>query len=256
MIIRKQLVALLVGTAAVLSTAACGTSTSPSPTATPGLAAPQPAPSASLTRNPPEPDSMLWIRAIATAANGASLSLEAMVHRPLSYAYPGSQTMNTIMIDDCGATLTNAILTANSWSLTRMNTTAIPPTELGPDWPSDAKIYLRPSAKSTYMSARGMILSDATTGGLACNQDKYFVGAGKGAFVAGIPGDTIDLDHFHNGWSQRTWGFTAPSGVTLSNCSFEMTDLANQYGVGNAGWIEVKDPHNCYVGPANELPVY
>lgn len=212
----------------------------------------QPAPT--LTPNPPEPDSILWVRATATAANGAVLDLEAMVHRSVSFEYPGSQTLNQMLIDDCGATLTNAIIYEQAWSFSRMNITAIPPAD-AEVWPEDARIGFRPTGDATWVSGRGMVQSDATTGDLACVQDKFFVGAGRGALVAGIPGDTLGLDEFRNGWAGFTWGFLAGPGVTLSDCSFELTELGRQVG-GGAGWVESSDASTCVIGAANETSIF
>jgi hypothetical protein len=196
---RRSLLAFSVGITAIATLSGCVGQAPARPSAIPSETVAQPEPAPSLTRNPAEPDSMLWVRATATAANGAQLSLEGMVHRPVSYAYPGTQTINANMIDDCGATLTNAILAANAWSLTRMNTTAIPPVSSTVAWPDNARIDFRPLADNVYMSSRGIVQSDATTGELLCTQNKYLVGAGRGALFVGIPGDTIDLDHFNNG---------------------------------------------------------
>lgn len=223
----------------------------PTPVATDPAPVVVPDPAPSLTPNPPEADSIMWVRATATAANGAQLSLEAMLHRAVSYEYPGTQTMNQILIDDCGATLTNAIISADKWSINRMNITAIPPAE-SPEWPADARIDFRPSGDVVYAASRGMVLADPATGDLACVQDKYFIGAGRGAIAVGIPGDTVDLDHFGNGWARHTWGFTAPPGVTLSDCSYELTDLGREYGGGPADWVEVGDGSSCYIGPSTE----
>lgn len=216
----------------------------------------QPVPAPSLTPNPPEPDAVLFVRVIATAASGAELSVEGMVHRSLSHEYPGSQTINTNVINDCGANLTNGIFSADAWSFTRMQVTAIPPSGSPELWPADARIGYRPSADNVYVSARGMIQSDAATGDLLCVQDKISVGAGRGAFFVGIPGDTIDLDKFNNGWAAHTWGFTAPPGVTLSECTFQIMPLANDFGAADAGWIEVADANNCFIGPATEPSVF
>ena len=226
------------------------------PSASPTEQAVQPEPAPSLTPNPPEPDATLFVRVLATAANGAQLSIEGMVHRSLSHEYPGSQTINTNVINDCGATLTNAIFAADGWSFTRMQVTAIPPTESTEVWPTDARVGYRPSADNVYMSARGMIQSDASTGDLACVQEKFSIGPGRGAFFAGIPDDTLTLDTFNNRWAQHTWGFTAAPGVTFSACSFELTPLANEFGAASAGWVEVNDATNCYIGPANEPSVF
>ena len=253
---RKSLLALGLGITAVTVLAGCVPQSTSTPTPTPSDSAAQPEPAPSLTPNPPEADSILWVRTIATAANGAELSLEAMVHRSVSYEYPGSQTINTNVIEDCGATLTNAIFAADKWSFTRLNVTAIPPVDATDVWPEDGRINFRPSADNVYMSARGMIQSDEATGDLACLQDKYFVGSGRGAFFVGIPGDTIDLDNFTNAWAAHTWGFTAPAGVTFSDCSFEITPLGNDYGADDAGWVEVSDASNCYIGPISEPSVF
>ena len=226
----------------------------PAPSLADNIVQPEPAPS--LTPNPPEPDATVFVRVIATAPNGAELSIEGMVHRSLSHEYPGSQTINTNVINDCGANLTNGIFAADAWSFTRMQVTAIPPSASASVWPTDARIGYRPSADNVYMSSRAMIQSDASTGDLLCVQDKFSIGAGKGALFVGLPGDTIDLDNFNNGWAAHTWGFTAPPGVTLSECSFEILPLANDFGAADAGWIEVADANNCYIGPATEPSVF
>lgn len=214
---------------------------------------PEPAPS--LTPNPPEPDATLFVRVLATAPNGAELEVEGMVHRSLSHEYPGSQTINTNMINDCGPNLTNGVFAGEAWSFTRMQVTAIPPADSVDIWPADLRIGYRPSTENVYVSARGMIEADSSTGELACVQEKFSIGAGRGAFFVGIPGDTLTLDTFNNRWASFTWGFTASPGVTFSNCSFETTPLANDFGADDAGWLEVADASNCYIGPASEPSV-
>ncbi len=253
---RARIPALAVSLSLLAAAALTGcTSPEPAPVATDPAPVVAPDPEPSLTPNPPEADSILWVRATATAANGAELSLEAMLHRAVSYEYPGTQTMNQILIEDCGATLTNAILAADAWSINRMNVTAIPPAD-SPEWPADARIDFRPTGDVVYTASRGMVQADPATGDLACVQDKFFVGAGRGAIAVGIPKDTIDLDTFADGWARHTWGFTAPTGVTLSDCSYELTDLGREYGGGPADWVEVADASNCYVGPSSGIAVF
>ena len=249
-------IAVSLGIVAVAALTGCVTAAPIEPTPIPTETIAQPEPVPSLTPNPPEPDATLFVRALATTANGAQLSLEGMVHRSLSHEYPGSQTINTNVINDCGANLTNGIFAADAWSFTRMQVTAIPPAESTETWPDDESIGYRPSANNVYVSSRGMIESDASTGDLLCVQDKFSTGAGRGAFFVGLPGDTIDLDNFNNGWTSHTWGFTAGAGVTLSECSFEITPLAQDYGASNAGWVEVADASNCYIGPATEPSIF
>ncbi len=245
-----------VGFAVIAALAGCTAAEPTVPTASPAAVSVEPEPTPSLTPNPPEPDATLFVRVLATAENGARLSIEGMVHRSLSHEYPGSQTINTNVINDCGANLTNAIFAADGWSFTRMQVTAIPPGDSAEVWPTDARVGYRPSTDNVYVSARGMIQSDAATGDLLCLQDKFSIGAGRGAFFAGIPDDTLSLDAFNNRWAQHTWGFTAAPGVTFSQCGFERTPLAEQFGVSNAGWLEVNDASNCYIGPASEPSVF
>lgn len=242
---------LLAATAAL---AGCTAPPPVDPAPTDGAVA-QPEPTPSITRNPPEPDSILWIRALATAPDGSELSLEAMVHRSVSHAYPGTQTLNQMLLDDCGATLTGAILTADAWSFTRMNITAIPTAGTTP-WPEASSVVLRPSADVAYSAGRGMVTADPATGDLACLQDKLFDGEGRGALAVGIPRDTIDQDAFHDTWARHTWGFAAGEGVVLSECSFEITELGREVGAGAADWVEVSDPATCVIGPAVETPTF
>lgn len=253
---RTSAIAFSLGLAAIAALSGCTAPVSATPTASPSdtIALPETAPS--LSPNPPEPDATVFVRVLATAANGAELSIEGMVHRSLSHEYPGSQTINTNLINDCGANLTNGIFAADAWSFTRMQVTAIPPSDSTEVWPADARIGYRPSADNVYVSSRGMIQSDASTGDLLCVQDKFSNGAGRGAFFVGIPGDTIDLDTFANGWAAYTWGFTASPGVTFSQCSFETTPLANNYGAANASWVEVADASNCFIGPTIEPSIF
>ncbi len=253
---RTSTLALGLGLAAIAGLTGCTASVPAPPTPAPTESLPLVEPAPALTRTPAASDSMLWIRAIATAENGAQLSLEGLVSRSLSYEEPSSQTVNTIMIDDCGANLTNNILAAEKWSFTIMNTTAIPPQDSDEVWPDDARIDFRPLADNVYMASRLFIQSDATTGDLLCTQNKFFVGAGRGNNVVGLPGDTVGLETFNNGWASHTWGFTATPGVTLSECSFEILPLANDYGAADAGWIGVADASNCYIGPPTELSVF
>lgn len=248
---RASSAAVGLGLAAIAVLTGC---MSPEPTTAPETVV-QPEAAPSLTPNPPEPDATLFVRVIATAENGAQLSIEGMVHRSLSHEYPGSQTINTNVIADCGPNLTNGIFAADAWSFTRMQVTAIPPSPAAVEWPADARVGYRPSADNVYMSARGMIQSDSATGELACLQEKFSIGPGRGAFFAGIPNDTLTLDTFNNRWAQHTWGFTAAPGVTFSDCSFERTPLADEYGASSAGWVEVKDESNCYIGPTSEPSV-
>jgi len=253
---RTSAIAVSFGIVAIASLTGCTAPVplTPNPSPTENVALPEPAPS--LTRTPPAEDSMLWARAIATASNGSQLSLEGHVRRSLSYDWPGSQTINTIMIDDCGDTLTNAILAADRWSFTMMNISAIPPEGSSEVWPDDSRIDFRPSADNVYMAGRLFVQSDAATGDLLCTQNKYFVEAGRGNIAVGLPADTIDQNTFNNGWAAQTWGFTAAAGVTLSECSFEILPLANDNGASTAGWVQVADANNCYIGPPTEASVF
>ncbi len=252
----SPIIAFSLGLAAITSLAGCTAPVAVPPSPSPTTTTAQPEPAPSLTPLPREPDATLLIRAIATAENGAKLSLGGMVHRSVSHEYPGTQTINTNVINDCGPNLTNGIFAADAWSFTRMQVTAIPPSGSTEVWPDDGRVGYRPSADNVYVSSRALIQADAATGDLLCVQDKFSVGAGKGAFFVGIPGDTIDLDNFNDLWTSHTWGFTAGAGVTLSDCSFEITSLGNEYGAPGAGWVEVVDATSCYIGASPERSIF
>ena len=256
MTVPSPVFALALGIAIVTAVTGCTSAELVSPLPSPAETIALPEPEPALTPNPPEPDATLFVRVLATAPNGAELSIEGMVHRSLSHEYPGSQTINTNMINDCGPNLTNGIFAGDAWSFTRMQVTAIPPTDSVEAWPADLRIGYRPSTQNVFVSSRGMIEADPATGDLACVQEKFSIGAGRGAFFVGIPADTITLDSFNNRWAQFTWGFTASPGVTFSECTFETTALANDFGADDAGWVEVADAGNCQIGPAAEPSVF
>ena len=244
-----------IGLAVLTTVSGCGATAAiePSPTSTATEAVPEPNPS--LTRDPADADAVLFIRVTATAANGAQLDIETQIHRSSAFDYLGTEQLNKILIEDCGALFTEGIFAADAWSFTRGNTTAIPTPGNSTPWPAEAAITALPLAQFAYLGGRGMFQNTPPAGILACQQDKFFTSEGRGATVIGIPNDTIDQQTFNNKWALHRWGISAPAGVTLSNCSFELTPLGAQYG-GGVNWIESADAANCSTGPASETATF
>ena len=239
-----------------LGVTGCGTPAPVDPAPIETSAAPaaaEPIPSA--TANAPEADDVLLISATATATNGSQLALATQVHLPIPYDDVAGQTLPKAMIDDCGADLTENILKAQVWSFTRVNTSALA-VEGTAAWPTNARVDVRPSTAYVSIAGRGMFLSDETTGKDACHQEKYFTGTGNGGLAVGIPGDTVDDASRFTRWTAHSYGFVTPAGVTLSNCTFQVLDLAKQYGAETAGWTMRQDASACVIGPATETAAF
>lgn len=215
-------------------------------TSSPAPSAPYPYPDA--TANAIENDEVLLIFATATAENGSRLSLETQVHLAIPFDDIAGQTLPKGMMDDCGAELTTNILRDQAWSFTRSNTSAVAAVGSPGVWPTESRIDVHPSGLEAYVAGRGMFDSDPTTGNLACRQGKYFVGPGNGGLAVGIPGDAVNDATRFTRWANQDYGYTTSSGVTISECRFEVTDLGRQYGGGSASWRLVSDASNCIVG--------
>ncbi len=235
-----------------LTLAACA---SPAPTVTsdPPVVPAQASPAPIATPNALDNDETLLISATATAANGAQLSLQTQVHLAIPFDDVAGQTLPQAMVDDCGADLTMNILRAQAWSFTRVNTSAIPVEGSSAGWPADARIDVRPSTQFVSIAGRGIFQSDPNSGSEACHQEKFFGGTGNGGLAVGIPGDTVDDASRFTRWSAHSYGYVALAGVTLTGCTFQLTDLGKQYGAESANWSSQIDAGTCVIGPASEV---
>lgn len=208
-------------------------------------------PNPSATANAIEADDVLLISAIATAGNGSKLTLASQVHLAIPFDDIAGQTLPKAMIGDCGANLTAHILQAQAWSFTRVNTSAMA-VDGTAAWPTDTRLAIHPSTAYVPISGRGMFQSDNTTGTDACHQEKYFTGSGNGGIAVGIPGDAVDDASRFTRWSAHSYGYVAPAGVTLSDCTFQVLDLGKKYGAAAAGWTMRQDASACIIGPTAE----
>lgn len=232
---RRTLLAVAVP-ALVLGLAACSpAATEPAETFVAGPT-PDATPDPALTPNAIEADTTLIVRATATTEAGASLGLELQVHRSSPWDYVGTQTLPAAIIDDCGEPLNQELFAAETWSFTRANLTAIPVAGSG-DWPSDAVVTVAPSAADDAIAGRGILAAE-------CGADTSLTSAGRGAISLGIAQDAAA----QTGWAARPWGFRAGPGVTLADCTFEVTALGTELG-GGAGWAQAVDDATCVTGP-------
>jgi len=231
----------------VLGLSACAAQpTGPSETFAPvPPTAVEPAPA--ITANPIEPDTLLIVRATATASTGAALALEMQVHQSKAFDDVANQTLPGALIDDCGATLNADLFASQAWSFTRANITAIPTSSSTVEWPAATTISVEPSADFAMISGRGSLATDTAT---PCHLSKSFAGPGRGALSMGIAGDSGTF----TAWTGHSWGF-AIEGATLSDCSFETTALGTQLG-GDTNWIKAIDDSTCVVGPATQVQAY
>ncbi len=198
-----------------------------------------------LTPNPVDPDTTLIIRAVATADSGETLSLEMHVHQSIRWDDIASQTVPAALVDDCAGTLSAPMFADQSWSFTRATLTAIPPE--GVVWPEAQTISVLPSADSVLVTGRGLLAHAAADSTPLCEQSKFVNGAGRGGLAIGVAGDA---DIFTR-WAQHRFGFTVGEGVTLAECTIELTPLGATL-VGGATWAPNSAPGDCSTGPAVE----
>lgn len=212
------------------------------------------------TPGPVEPDTTLIVRATVTAKNGAQLALEMRVHRSIPFDDIAGQTLPATMGQICADTLSPAIFKKDRWSFTRANITAVPTAASTADWPDSDRIDLRPSARFVAIAAKGILVDDSTVSAdvPSCRQDKNFAASGKGGIAIGISGDTAEAGATggFTRWANHTFGFDTKRspGITLTNCTFEVTPLGAKYNGGTASWSSHHDGATCVTGAGNETP--
>lgn len=200
-----------------------------------------------LVPNEIEEDTTLIVRATATAANGAALSLDLQIHQAVPFDDIAAQTLPAAVLADCAGVLTTEQFTAESWGFTRANLTAIP-ADSSAAWPSDARVEVVPSAAAAYTAGRGILVVE---GSPLCTTSKSISTEGRGALSIGIPGDATS----HTGWAGQRFGFASTDGVTLTDCSIEVTALGASLG-GGIDWVDASTPVSCSTGAAVETQRY
>jgi len=247
---RSLLVAAVAPTLLLL--AACAPTAAPAPVETYAPATdPAANPGGIPTLGPADADTTLAVTATATAANGSQLTLTMRVHQSIAYDDVASQTLPKAMVEDCPTLFTQELFKRELWSFTRANVTAIPTAASKGDWPTGARLTVRPSAATAVIAGRGA-LADSAGSATPCKQDKSFVGYGTGGLALGTPGDAGTFTK----WANHAWGFVAPAGVKLSDCTFEVTALGSQYGGVSASWAPTSNATTCVTGTSPEAQEY
>ena len=190
-----------------------------------------------------EADTTLIVTTTATAANGAQLALEMRVHQPVHFDDIANQTLPGALVQSCGATYNAELFAAEAWSFARANISAVPTATSTAEWPTDATIQVTPTAASMPVVGRGMLRETAASTS-PCTEDKSFSGMGNGAIAFGLKGDSGTF----RGWARQRFGFTATTGVTFSDCIFNLTELGSQIGGGGDGWSSAADGGSCTIG--------
>lgn len=202
-----------------------------SPSSPPVSAPPLPSPSPSiqdLSLGPVAPDTTMVIKANATAANGSKMKLEMRLRQSVPVDDIGSHTVPEALVSACGQFIPRVKFASEKWSFTRVNISAI--SDSG-DWPADARITVRPLATIAPIASMSF-LSEASgaSGSEQCQLDKYVAGAGKGAVSIGLPHDAQANGKQFTGWASHSFGFTAGTAVTLSDCSIQVTQNGERLG--------------------------
>ena len=206
------------------------------------------------TPGPMEPDTLLVIRAKAQSGSGATLNLEVRVKSAKAWDDIATQTRAQAVIADCPNLFTTTQFANESWSFTRVNLFVLPGIA-GTPWPVDQPIQLLPSGKTVTTAARGTVSATDARAVPLCRQETFFSTFGRGSLALAIPGDAGANENFTR-WADHAYGFIAPTGVTLSECSFEVTPLGTQFGGGTASWGSVDDGHSCVTGSLVEAQEY
>lgn len=210
---------------------------------------PQPIP----TPGPIEPTTVLVVTATATATDGEQLALELRVVQSTAFDDIGSQTLPAGVLQDCAGLYTEAQFAQGSWSFTRANLYAIPTDASTADWPVESRISVLPSAASAPMAGRGILaIQEADAATPLCEQEKTFAGYGSGGLAFGIPGDSGTF----TAWAGHAYGFTAPAGVTLTECAAQTTELGSTLGGDDPAWTTVVDASTCAIGTLPETAEY
>lgn len=129
-------------------------------------------------------------------------------------------------------------------------------------WPSDRRLRLFPTANDDVsLASSGFLVEDSEVDGATshCARDRYLYGAGTGSLILGSQGDSDEATAAGNvtRWANQIYGFVgqevagqtaAEAGITISGCSYVITDAGTQLNGGASWWGEHIDESNCYVG--------
>jgi len=205
-------------------------------------------------------DALLEVTATATADNGAALSLRAVVHESLAWDDPAAASLADLMSQVCDGSLETSVYQDQLWSFTRIDVTATP-VDGTPAWPEGRRFHLFPIAGNDAIAADGAVVDDEDVDIAMpfCLRDKYLPGAGAGTIVLGLAGDTDEVTAAGNftRWANTFYGFgtievqsqtAADVGITLSECTYAVSDLGLSLGGENESWESTSSDTVCSVG--------
>jgi hypothetical protein len=257
---RSALLALL-AIPLVLTLAAC---TPRSPVPMPG-GGDDPSPTATTTPTPeaqPLPaDALMLLTATATASSGARLDLRLLVHEPGAWNDDIGAAGVDATVSWCQGEVDADVIAANSESFTRIEYSAEQVGDLA--WPTDAPIWLHPSADYTSLAAIDGVAqvpfpAPVEPGDYVphCLQTAILPGAGSGSVFAGADQDAVGRDGLEplRFWSRLTYGFTndfnsaKPRTIAFTDCETTITPLGETFGAPGAGWHEDFLEGSCIMG--------
>lgn len=208
-----------------------------------------------------DPDVLLVVTATATADNGAVLDLRMEVHKATAWSDSTASDRPALMTAGCDGYLDASVYEASLWSFLQIEVTAEPDAAT-PAWPDGKRIRLWPGVNDDVnLASNGFLVDDPDVEGSTphCRRDRYIYGPGEGQLVAGIQGDTDEVDaagHFTR-WANQRYGFVAhevagqsaaSAGMTLTDCGFLVTAAGTELNGGADWWGEMIDESNCYTG--------
>lgn len=239
----------------------------PMPPAPVGSSSPEPSKPTETVAPPVEeldPDVLLVVTATVTADNGAALDLRMEVHKATAWNDASAADRPGLVDTQCAGYFDATVYEPNLWSflLVDVSATADPAT---PAWPSDKRLRLWPGSvvgdELLALASDGFLVEDPDVDSATphCVRDRYVYGAGEGALIAGIQGDTDEVDaagHFTR-WANQRYGFVArevagqsaeSAGMVVTNCSFEVTPAGVELNGDADWWGSTSDESNCYTG--------
>ncbi len=215
----------------------------PTPAPTPEASSEAPAPPA------PEPlaeDVVMVVNATATADNGAVLDLSLTVHRSLAWDDPAAASRADLMTSVCNGGLDASVYEQGLWSFSSIDFEAIE--REGTAWPTGHRLFLLPNSSYVNVATDGFPIDDDEVDAATpdCRRDKFFEGPGSGTVVVNFAGDSDEFSAAGNftNWANHNYGFSvvrvssqsaADVGITLSDCSYEVTDAGLDLN-GDADW--------------------
>jgi hypothetical protein len=219
-------------------------------------------PPASPAPDPPTPtaaplarDALVVVRATATDSQGAQLSLEMVVHQPVSINDASAATDLASMNSQCRSDPNLATIAEPTSGIERADVTAVP---LGSStWHAASEISVFASNNNIRVrSGSGIAPSVHYQNDPPlhdCEVISAFFGPAHGTVSVlmwaregfGLP---VQSPNYFR-WVQQEYGFFAADGpngsVTLSDCTIDVTDAARAFGWDASLWHEENDPYVC-----------